>query len=153
MGPKQNNLYSKPEYINSQRASFYCNIHHNMVHLTATSTPTCFTLLQDTPQHGSFYCNIATCFILLQYQSQHASFYWNMLHFTALSTTTCFILPVNIYLRLIFITPNYSVLCLLIFNPRSSIVLLHSATSFLMLSSSTAQHHVVCKHHTNSVVP
>ncbi len=32
MGPKQHHLYSKPEYINSQHASFYCNIHHNMLH-------------------------------------------------------------------------------------------------------------------------
>ena len=92
MGPKQHHLYSKPEYMNSQHASFYCNIHHNMVHFTAISTTTCFNLLQDTPQPGSFYCNITTCFILLQYQSQHASFYCNMLHFTAISTTTCFIL-------------------------------------------------------------
>ena len=76
---------------------------HNMLHFTAISittwfiftaisTTTCFTLLQDTQQPGSFYCNITTCFILLQYQSQHASFYCNMLHFTATSTTTCFIL-------------------------------------------------------------
>ena len=96
MGPKQHHLYSKPEYINSQHASLYCN--HNMVRFTAISTTTCFTLLRDTPQPGSFHCNITTCFILLQYQSQHASFYWNMLHFTAISTTimlhftgTCFI--------------------------------------------------------------
>ena len=92
MGHKQHHLYSKPEYINSQHASFYCNIHHNMVHFTAISTTTCFTLLQDTQQPGSFYCDITTCFILLQYQSQHASFYCNMLHFTATSTKTCFIL-------------------------------------------------------------
>ena len=96
MGPKQHHLYSKPEYTNSQHASFYCNIHHNMLHFTAISTTTCLTLLQYTPQPGSFYCNITTCLILLQYQSQHASFYCNinhnMLHFTAISTTTCFIL-------------------------------------------------------------
>ena len=108
MGPKQHHLYSKPEYINSQHASFYCNIHHNMVHFTAISITTWLILLQYPSQHGSFYCNIhhnmvnftaisiTTWFILLQYPSQHGSFYCNihhnMVHFTAISTTTRFTL-------------------------------------------------------------
>ena len=99
MGPKQHNLYSKPEYINSQHASFLrqypsqhgsfcCNIHHNLVHFTARYTTTWLILLQYHNMLHFTTIPITTSFILLQ----HASFYCNMLHFTATSTTTCFIL-------------------------------------------------------------
>ena len=141
MGPKQHHLYSKPEYVNSQHASFYCNIHRNMFHFTAISTTTCFTLLQDTPQPGSFYCNITTCFILLQYQSQHASFYCNMLHFTAISTTTCFILLqyppqhasfyCNIHHNMLHFTARYTTTWFILLQYHN---MLHfTATCFILL--------------------
>ena len=94
MGPKQHHLYSKPEYINSQHASFYCNIHqsqhgsfhcnihHNMLHFTARYTTTWFILLQ---YHNMLHFRpITACFILLQ----HAPFYCNINHNMILFTGT-----------------------------------------------------------------